>query len=292
MGGTAADILVYTGAVLDGDWDTAGNWAVAAGSPTTTTPSAGEGVVLDDRTVYPITQAPGSGVALTGFNVTAGCKHGIGTPGTSLTNVTVDSGSAGKFTFAAGVHCYFNGSIDILEVNNTGAGGFHYTGGTATVAEVAAGLVEIQSGATATMIYTTGASAKVLGQSGCTFTALEQYLGDVASDVSIATAFVGGGRLRLMKSAGSTTLTVAGNGYVNLQTDGTITTLNGKSGRLDANGSRRSSPTITTANYRRRVFRLFKQYDGGEITVTNDNGAGVDGLSVNGGGGQLPFGGF
>lgn len=279
MGGTAADVLAWTGSDLDGDWDNANNWVTAAGSPTTTTPSASESVVMDDRAVYPILLAPSSAVALSGFKITSACNVGIGTSGTSLTDVTVTVGSGATLECAGNGHYYFNGNCDVLRVNNTGSGGFHYTGGTAAESECAGGT--LNNYGTMSDLHVTG--GVFVGQSGSTLTAINLKRGVARTEVSAGTATVGGGYLQLLKSAGATTLNIHG-GRVNLQTDGTITTMNGHGGRLDALGNRRTAPVITTATYWRKTFSLIKEYEGGAITVTNDGGKGYDGTASTGGG--------
>lgn len=210
----------WTGGAGDNNWQTAGNWSLAAA------PVTGDDVIVAPSTPTVITGGMSNGsVDLESLTITGPVQ--IGTASTSLT-IAVSNSSTSKLICASSgpfvnITAGTNG-IDRAQIVATGGGVFRCSGGTYLIVETGDSTqVEIEAGATVTTLKMAGGGCSAAA--GTAFTTVTIAKGALTSYRSIATARVSGQGSRLtMKTAAaiSTVLTVTGGATYDHQSSGTI----------------------------------------------------------------------
>lgn len=286
MGGTQADILRWTGASGDGDWTTAGNWATYAGSPTTTTPSDGEGVLFDHLSATGVTASlDQSATELSLMVVQPGFRFGLGTASAPLLIDVNDDNSAAVTPmckiFGMGADIKLSGLFTNLQVGFQGANRFYLAGGTATNPVFFAGSSVVDADALISPASGSG-ETKMLGGN----LTIRQHTGSGTSD--IATFTQTGGTVNNYRTSNVLSVTGAQSvlrqlvdaavdtrldqleGLVYLNSAGTIAQFNGYAGMATTRGGQYDF-TITNQNLYLPTHTM--DLKASPITVTESNAA-------------------
>jgi hypothetical protein len=270
MANSATDVLLFTGASGDFDWDTSGNWTTIQGSPAAGTPSTGEGVAFNELSATNLTVPPGSSVAINNFRVAPGCRINFGSASTAIDNVAVTSGTTPKMIYGGDCPAfYFNGSITTASINRTGGGEFVYVGGTLTNGTFQSGKVTIGGGATTTTGYLTGADVLQLADSGSAATTLYVVSGSYTTDRDYVTLHQSGGHVVTRGTAKASTSHNLYGGTFDVQSSGTIAQILGFGGKLSLVKAQRPL-TITTLveNTKPGAFNFDEESAGTVVTIT------------------------
>lgn len=260
--------IEWTGASLDGAYDTAGNWVGSVA------PVAGDTAFFGAKSVYPMTTGPGSGIALAAINILSSCKTNFGSSGTAISsNLT-----ATTFKYAgSGQYAYFAGSMTTLQVDGTGTGQLIFTGGTPTTIILQGGFVTLGAAmvlGSATVEVTGGihaaeknGSARVgtLNISAGSFTTRKHIdvvamSGDVTGPRACTVSFVDDANC----NSGTKTITQWG-GTLKWYSSGTLGVITGRRGIIDTSGNPFNTFTIAAGTRYTQNHFLQKTWGAGTV---------------------------
>lgn len=274
-----AGVAYWSGGAGDGLFDSGGNWGTASGTPSNP-PATGDGVLFDHRANgSSMTTGPGSGVDLVSFTVTRGFTGAIGTLASPIgSNLQVSSGSTATLNYAGqGDGCFLTNNVDNVEVSSTGPGQVVINGGTTADAKVTGGKVTFGASCVVTAAAVSDASVTFNANgTGVTTLAIGENA-RVIMERGYTTMTVKGaskpgrqsGRVVIKNSVAGTTLTNDG-GFIDYQSSGTITTLNGNAGRFSNANNPWTGFTVTNANLNESQHKLDETWGGvGAITFSN-----------------------
>lgn len=271
MAGSTSDIARWTNAAGTGNVSTAGNWAVEAGTPSTP-PAAGEVALCDSRANGSMTAGLNhfASTTLGAFRVNK-FQGNIGTVGSPLqvdaTTVSIDGG---------GGTIILDGDFGTVNANALGGGSFYLTGGTTTTLNIQGGEYSIGAGAVVTTLRAQACNVTVADNGTAITTGV--IVGSTASiSRAVTTLTEDKGSKTYLRASGNTvgTLNVHGDSTHYHQTDGTVTTLNGYSGKFTPQGSPFAAVTVTTANPYNSSFELVDRAGGTVVTVGTRNDLGI-----------------
>lgn len=248
----------------DGSWNTSSNWSTGS------VPAASDDVYFTAEYVGSVKAGlDQSAIGLNSITFDPGYTGNVGSTTAGFLQVSTSS-----FTYAgSGAYAYFDlGSGTVAPVinntgsNNRGAYGVYLKGTGLTNVEVNGGSVQIGypgDSCDAQTLNVTGGQV-LINESG-SVTTINNYGGQVTTYTDNTTLNLYNGSYTLRRAAGLTTATVE-DGTVNLDSSGTITTLNLNGGQLIALAG--NDRTITTLNWKAGASL---RYYPSNTTITNFN---------------------
>jgi hypothetical protein len=241
----------WRGTAGDGDWSNTNNWsATRFGSTGAGAPASNDVVYIVDGNYSITTGLNAASTDLDGFTVGPNYTGNIGTSSAPL-QIAV-SGTSGATMRIKGIGGQYikitagTNGIDVLDIEETGAGTFYLVGGTTTDAYFGTGNVVVEAGAVLTNWYSAGANID-LADNGTDCAIAELAGGTCRSRRDLDAVIVG-------PTAVLTTLedvTVDGSidvsGVWNCQSSGTVASLKARpTARVTAQGSSATALTITS----------------------------------------------
>jgi len=271
MAGSTSDVARWTNGAGTGNLATAGNWAVESGTPSTP-PAAGEVALFDSRANGDVTATLDhfNGTTLGEFRVN-GYRGDMGGAGGGLdvdaTLMSIDAG---------GGALYIGGTIATLNANSLGGGSFTLTSGTTTTASLQAGDYKVNADAVVTTLNAQNCNLTV--EDNATAITTARILGSTASITRAVTTLTEDAASKVYVRGSSNTvgtLNIHGNATHYHQSNGTVTTLNGHSGKFTPAGSPFSAVTVSTLNAYNANFELVERSGGTTVTVSSRADIGV-----------------
>ena len=284
MAGSATDVLRWVGGTTanENNPNTAANWVTHAGSPGAGIPSAGESILFDHRSAFPIL-GTATTTALANCLVTDGCSVNIGADNSPLIGY-----SFAMFDYAGrGDICNVSGSMTVAMAE--GHGLFSVAGGTTGALSVHRGKVVVGASAVLTGFENYGGDLTINHNATAVTTGVTVG-GATTTRRTVNTMMVAGrmigntmrqSRVRFEDGAGvGTVLDVLG-GDIHWMSAGTIALLNGYSGSLRTRGNPYQAFTITESKRNLATFSFERYWAGGAAILSGDTpmGGGSEGSS-------------
>lgn len=228
-------IVIWTDGGNDGDWSDTSNWSTGS------VPVSNDDVIIPLGSNNIIAGLNQAAVALDTLQVTAPIN--IGNTGSSL-QIDVDE----EMIIAGRGEMYkFDGNFGVVTNQIPGAGTLYLDSGTTTtLVQISGNCEATNTGIVTTAIVSGGRLRSYDAATG--FTSLVVNGGRVLDERGGTTANVATGRLTALLDSPWTTINVYNSGELDLQTTGTLATVNVYSGSNVIIGNAIRNPVITTLN--------------------------------------------
>jgi len=228
----------WTGGGNDGNWNTTSNWSTGS------VPANGDDVIIAEGDEAITAGLDQSSVTLDSLTITANINIGSAASALQI-DVTNDCVVAGRGEFYK-----LDGAIGTVITQLPASSTLYLAGGTTTTLEHVSGRGVIESGAVVTNAYVNGGFVQAF-DNGTGFTLLEVNNATVLEERGGTTARVAGNaRLAPMLDGAWTTISAFAGSVLDVQTTGTLATVNINSGARLIISNAREDPTITMLNVR------------------------------------------